>query len=150
MRVRTAVPEDIPGILEIERESPSAGHWPEPHYRRMFGDDTVPHRVLLSAEDEAGLQGFLVAAHFGDEWELENIVVSPQARRKGIAGLLLKSLLQCAQQEGGREMFLEVRESNQAARQLYEKVGFNVTGRRPSYYSDPAEDAILYRLQFAK
>jgi len=149
LRVRTAVPDDIPGIVQIERDSPSAAHWPEAYYRKMFEDGTVPGRVLLSAEDETGLQGFLVAAHFGNEWELENVVVCPRARRSGVGTMLLVELLKLASGEHGRQMFLEVRESNMAARKLYEKFAFCVTGRRPGYYSSPAEDAILYRLQFA-
>ncbi len=66
------------------------------------------------------------------------------ARRKGLGKRLLQALLDAAR-ETKSSVFLEVRESNAAARALYENAGFEQTGRRPSYYTSPLEDAILYR-----
>jgi len=76
---------------------------------------------------------------------LENIVVSPLFRREGIGRRLLEELLSRARESGGDALFLEVRESNTAARSLYEQAGFQLTGRRKNYYKDPREDGILYR-----
>jgi ribosomal-protein-alanine N-acetyltransferase len=76
---------------------------------------------------------------------LENLLVSPAERRHGVANQLLQALLSRAAQTNSEAVFLEVRESNSPARLLYEKSGFQQTGRRKSYYSDPLEDAILYR-----
>ena len=67
-------------------------------------------------------------------------------RRKGLGQQLLDALLAAAR-ETSSSVFLEVRESNGAARSLYEKAGFQQTGLRKSYYKDPAENAILYRLR---
>ena len=90
--------------------------------------------------------GFLVALHVAPEWELENIVVDPSARRRGVGKQLMDALLSAAHQTNCEAVFLEVRESNAAARTLYEKAGFEQTGRRKSYYNNPEEDAIMYRL----
>ena len=94
--------------------------------------------------DVPRILGFLIAHHLAPEWELENLVVAPAARRRGIGKRLLEALLAAAR-ETNNSVFLEVRESNTAARALYENAGFEQTGRRPSYYASPSEDAILYR-----
>jgi len=88
--------------------------------------------------------GFLVARHVSGEWELENIVVSEESRGKGIGAGLLGELFSRARLSGDSSVFLEVRESNSAARGLYAKVGFEESGRRRGYYSNPQGDAVLY------
>jgi len=90
--------------------------------------------------------GFLVASHSTPEWELENIVVAPAVQRKGIGRKLLDGLLAAARETNGEAVFLEVRASNRAARAFYEQTGFRQHGRRKSYYSNPIQDAILYRM----
>ncbi len=90
------------------------------------------------------LIGFLVARNVAPEWELENVVVRAEFRGAGIGTQLLEALLTRARAINSRSIFLEVRESNTAARRLYAKAGFRETGRRKGYYSDPPEDAILY------
>ena len=65
---------------------------------------------------------------------------------EGIGKRLLNTLLAAANETNSSAVFLEVRDSNAAAQTFYEEAGFNHTGRRKSYYTDPAEDAVLYRL----
>jgi ribosomal-protein-alanine N-acetyltransferase len=81
------------------------------------------------------------------EWEIENAVVAPEFRRRGVGHDLIRELLRQAQMASGTAVWLEVRESNFAARGLYEKHGFRETGRRRAYYEDPSEDAVLYSLR---
>ena len=81
------------------------------------------------------------------EWEIENVVVATGFLRRGIANELMRVLIQRAKNEAASAILLEVRESNLAARGLYRKHGFREVGRRPAYYNDPAEDAILYTLR---
>lgn len=98
-----------------------------------------------SGDSASASLGFLVAHHLAPEWELENIVVSSSSQRKGIGRLLLEELFLRAREADNGAVFLEVRESNAAARGFYESAGFRQTGRRKSYYINPLEDAILYR-----
>lgn len=146
MTIRLASLGDVPSLMAIERESSGASHWSEEQYREMFSPKSS--RLVLVAES-AGIAGFLVALHLGPEWELENIAVSPDARRTGIGMQLLRALLEKAQETNSESVFLEVRESNAAARALYEKAQFVQVGRRNGYYADPAEDAVLYTRRFS-
>ena len=158
MTIRAATPVDIPFMMNLERTCPTSAHWSEQQYSdslELEGDG--PKRLVLVAEGtsnnasesptgdgEDPLLGFLVARLGADEWELENIVVSPAARRKGLGLQLLNTLLTNAREIYGAAVFLEVRESNTAARSLYQRAGFCETGRRKAYYTSPQEDAILY------
>src|SRR5438128_1704079 len=81
--------------------------------------------------------------------ETENIAIARSARRGGLGTRLLGEFVDLARAEGAESVFLEVRESNRAARLLYEKWSFTERGRRKKYYQDPEEDAILYHLGFA-
>ncbi len=147
MKIRAATFADIPSIVNLERQSPTAGHWTEEQYRHAFQPGGATRLVLVGAEDlEASPLGFLVAQRLAPDWELENIVVAPAARRKGLGKRLLHELLVAAKKTNSTAVFLEVRESNAAARTLYETAGFEQTGRRKSYYKNPPEDAVLYRL----
>ena len=150
LNIRPATTADIPEIMSLERQSATAGHWTEEQYRLAFKAEGAL-RLLLVVEASSSfgaegphLLGFLIAHQLAPEWELENLVVAPTARRKGLGKRLLEALLEAAR-ETSSSVFLEVRESNAAARALYENAGFEQTGRRPSYYTSPLEDAILYR-----
>jgi ribosomal-protein-alanine acetyltransferase len=146
-------------MIALDRASPSGAHWSEEQYRELFQPaDSPTRRLVLVAENAVGASypassqadetpvGFLVARHLAPEWELENIDISGAARRHGLGSRLLDALLNAARETHSEAVFLEVRESNLAARRLYRKAGFDETGRRKSYYSNPLEDAILYRL----
>jgi [ribosomal protein S18]-alanine N-acetyltransferase len=164
MNIRPATLADIRAMIQLERQSAGASHWTEGHYRLLFRTDgggtsrliLVIEESLTSddAEFKSGgearpLLGFLVARQIPPEWELENIAVEASKRRTGLGTKLLEYLIAEAWLTRTQSVFLEVRESNQPARAFYEKAGFRPTGRRPSYYSDPAEDAIVYQMSLA-
>ena len=86
----------------------------------------------------------------GDEGEIANLAVAPSARRHGIGAALLDASLGEARRRGVKQVYLEVRESNAAARALYERRGFSVVGRRKRYYRHPDEDALLLRRTIGK
>jgi ribosomal-protein-alanine N-acetyltransferase len=141
--------------MSLERQCATAAHWTEPQYREAFQRELMERLVLVAEASEpiasgpeaaGGVLGFLVARHLVPEWELENIVVAPSARRQGHGNRLLNALLAVARETNSASVFLEVRESNAAARTFYERAGFEQSGRRRSYYTDPMEDAVLYRL----
>ena len=141
--IRSAAVDDVPAILAIERQAPRAAHWTAEQYENLVGSG-----VVLVAEEAGSLCGFICAKAVAGEWETENVVVAAAFLRRGIADELLHELIQRAQNEAASTILLEVRESNLPARRLYEKHGFHDVGRRRAYYSDPAEDAILYVLRF--
>ena len=146
-------------MIGLERESPGAAHWSPQQYEALFASSPpLSERLAWIVEDECGTQpanavsevpvilGFLVAHRIDAEWELENIVVAETARRRGVGTRLLAELVAYARGQRSGSIFLEVRESNQAARALYRKAGFRETGLRKGYYSNPPEGAILCHL----
>jgi [ribosomal protein S18]-alanine N-acetyltransferase len=143
LHIRPATAADVPAMRRIEAQAPTAAHWSESEYERIFAGN--PPRLALVILDDDTVQGFLVANQIGPEWELENIVVATGARRRGLASALLGHFLDVLKQRGAESVYLEVRASNAAARFLYGKYGFAETGRRRHYYRYPDEDAVLYR-----
>jgi ribosomal-protein-alanine N-acetyltransferase len=162
MRIRRAIPADIPALLALEKQAATAAHWSPEQYEAAFSSE-APFRAVLvvegsSVEDspiedsrvkDARVQGFIVGRAVSDDWEIENIAVEGAARRRGLGTRLLEEFIDVARARGAQSVFLEVRESNIAARRLYEKYAFVETGRRKRYYREPEEDAIVYRLEFA-
>ena len=157
MRVRPANSGDVPAMLELEHHSPSAAHWSQPQYESIFAPADSPRserRAWVAEEERASFQkdapnllAFLVAHRLDAEWELENIVVAATTRRQGLGTRLLKEFISHVQAEHGSSIFLEVRDSNHNARNLYRKLGFDEAGLRKRYYAKPPEDAILCRLR---
>lgn|SRR5512146_647302 len=142
MIIRTAFRDDVDVLLMLEQSCDTAAHWSRTEYERIFGDGGV-HRLVMVAERDERVVGFAVARNGGSEWELENLVVERDLRRKGIGSALLWTLVEHARCENMQRMFLEVRESNVAALQLYKSAGFQERGRRKQYYSNPPEDALV-------
>lgn len=141
--VRDARKTDISAIMGIENASPTAAHWSNSHYGEALSE---PERLILVAEqDQSDVVGFLVASTAIWEWELENIAVSPIARRRGIGRTLMTALIDRARQTGATEIRQEIRASNTAAQKLGLSVGFVQHGRRSNYYRDPVEDALLFK-----
>jgi [ribosomal protein S18]-alanine N-acetyltransferase len=154
VNIRPANAADISHILELERACPTAAHWTEQQYRQAFQPEDAAERLCLVADCEltpgnaaseaTSISGFLIARRVDHEWELENLVIAPQSRRSGLGKRLLERLLTEVRATNGERVFLEVRASNTPARSLYEKMGFEQTGRRNDYYSNPQEDAVVY------
>jgi [ribosomal protein S18]-alanine N-acetyltransferase len=129
MHIRPGSKADLPFIRAIQATSLFAAQW-DP------GDDN-----LLVAESGNTVVGFLLwRAVAADEAEILNLAVQPEFRRQGIALELLNGV-------SLPRIFLEVRESNHAARALYLRAGFEECGHRRRYYDNPSEDGIVMRLQ---
>jgi ribosomal-protein-alanine acetyltransferase len=148
MRIRRATLADIPAMMALEKHAATAAHWSLQQYETAFSAE-APSRVVLILEEEAGVQAFIAGRALGEEWEIENIAVAGPSRRRGLGTRLLGEFVDLARSQGAEAVFLEVRESNLAARRLYEKWGFVESGRRKCYYREPEEDAMVYRLGFA-
>lgn len=149
--IRRATADDVPLIRALEQQTETAAHWSSSDYDALFSPE-APRRVVLIAADEAGtspLHGFVIARCGIDEWEIENVVVVEEQRRRGLGASLVGQVLEQARAAGITSVLLEVRESNSAARRLYEKLGFSEVGRRPAYYQDPPEDALILKISIS-
>jgi ribosomal-protein-alanine acetyltransferase len=147
LSIRPATAADIPAMMSLEKRAATAAHWSADQYASIFGAASSG-RVALVIQEGSTFHGFVIAREVSAEWEIENIAIVGSARRRGLGTRLLGELIDLARSRGALAVFLEVRESNQAARALYEKWAFLESSRRRRYYKDPAEDAILYRLDF--
>ncbi len=138
-RVRSARPADLPVLLRIEREAFPVP-WSERAFRMVMRRD--PGAVLV-AERSGRVAGYAALWVSADEAELADLAVAPEHRRRGVGRTLLRACLREAAARGAGEIFLQVRESNSAARSLYREAGFREVGRRTGYYRAPAEDALV-------
>jgi ribosomal-protein-alanine N-acetyltransferase len=135
--------QDVRAVAEIESRSYSLP-WSAFTFRSLL---RRPNTVLFVAEDRTGIAGYAALWIAADEAELGNLAVRSGRRGLGIGRLLLEHALHEVDQRGAKSVFLEVRESNVVARQLYERAGFRIAGVRPDYYSSPREDALVMRLR---
>jgi ribosomal-protein-alanine N-acetyltransferase len=142
--IRPGGPGDLAEVAAIQAASPEAAHWAAADYLKY------DFRVCVQ---DGHVAGFLVARRVADdESELLNLVVAPEFRRKGLAQALIRELLTASGnfERGkacptGNSIYLEVRESNQAARNLYKSMGFQEVNIRRGYYQAPPEAAIVMK-----
>jgi ribosomal-protein-alanine N-acetyltransferase len=145
--IRAMKATDIDRVVEITSGLDHAPQWPTRVYEAALSEFS-PTRIILVAE-EAGagvVVGFAVAVMVPPEAELESIAVSASYQRQGVARSLFESIMAEFSRVQVREVVLEVRNSNEEARSFYTSLAFVEEGRRPGYYADPVEDAILMRL----
>jgi ribosomal-protein-alanine N-acetyltransferase len=148
-RIRRMTAADLDRVIEMAAALEHAPHWPRSAYVVALDPDAVPRRVaLVAAEAEPdGVAGFAIASLIPPQAELESIAVTAASQRRGVARRLFAALLAEFEPHGITEVILEVRASNQPALELYSSIGFTETARRPRYYVDPVEDAILLALR---
>jgi len=103
---------------------------------------------FLVAELRGALAGYVIGHSAADEGEILNLGVAPAQRGKGVGRALVQGMLARLRERGAQTVYLEVRESNSAARRLYESLGFSEVGRRARYYRRPLEDAVILRAVF--
>jgi ribosomal-protein-alanine N-acetyltransferase len=142
--LRAMTVDDVAAVAAIDRLS-FALPWSENSFRSDLTTNPVAH-LLVAEQAVAG--GRRVAGYAGywlvvDEAHLSTLAVDPGLRRRGIGERILREAMRHASRHGAELMTLEVRVSNDAARRLYAKLGFRNVGRRPHYYKDNLEDAIL-------
>jgi len=132
--------EDVDAAHEIERLS-FATPWPAYAFEQELRGNRLARYLAARAGDE--LVGFAGMWMMVDDAHVTTISVHPHWRRRGVGRQLLLDLSELAIAIGARRMTLEVRASNAAAHALYREFGFEVVGRRPGYYSDDGEDALV-------
>ena len=107
-----------------------------------------PLSLWLVAEMDGAVAGYVGSQTVIDETDMMNIAVHPDHRRQGIAAALIEALIEELKGKGSHCLTLEVRASNESARSLYEKLGFQQAGIRKNYYRNPKEDAIILRKEW--
>ena len=145
--IRKMTLEDVPGVLDLDQKSFSLP-WPERSFRYELTAN--PASRCWVAELDGKVVGMIVVWLIVDEAHVATIATHPDFRRRGIGTKLLAHALRHMMGEGARSSFLEVRESNTGAQDMYRKFGYEATGRRPHYYRDNDEDAILMNLASLK
>lgn len=137
--VRRATERDIDAIVRVDREArPEA--WSAAGYMAALRSATA---VVLVAEGGQKVVGVLCGAWCADTAALYNVAVARDHRRRGIAGMLLRTFSNVVGDVGVGRIVLEVRRSNNAAIRLYQAHGWLVEGLRPGYYDQPREDALV-------
>jgi ribosomal-protein-alanine N-acetyltransferase len=151
--LRAARSGDIDAILEIERASFPDPPWSRNSFVVLLDNPRVSFTVASTGTQQSRgapgdmVLGYVVTWTAADEAEIANLAVKPDHRRMGIGRLLLEASISAAHAAGARCLYLDVRESNVAARTLYETRGFVAVGRRVKYYRNPTEDALVLRWQ---
>lgn len=134
-------PDQIDAVLAIE-ESAFTNPWTREMYLAELDNRGVSF-CFLATTDAGQPAGFCSFWKVVDELHINNLAVLPAFRRLGVATALLTSVFAEGARLGAKRATLEVRRSNQAARQLYERFGFTVAGVRHGYYTKPVEDALV-------
>lgn len=134
---------DAPSVAKIEKEC----------FSTPFSEDDIlgyidnPIWHFFVAKNGGSVVGYLSFTKILDECQIVNVAVSQDARKMGIGSLLIEGLLDFCRNNDVCKLFLEVRESNEAAIKLYEKFGFLKVGISKNHYSMPTENALLMNLE---
>ena len=148
--IRVAALQDLGSILAIQQAALESAQWPAATYAAIISPSErgSSHRRAVFVATEGGcVIGFAVVAAIQmegtAECELENMAIDPKFRRRGVGRRLVERVMTWGAEQKTLQVLLEVRSSNATARKLYETMGFRSVGRRPAYYAQPVEDAIL-------
>ncbi len=150
-QIRPMTTADLDQVLAIEQSLKQAPHWSRAAYLSSLDPSSLPPRLSLVAMDSSthSVLAFAVASVLHPQAELELIAVASLAQRRGLARSLFAALQHSLTVRNVFEVILEVRASNQPALALYHHLGFIQTARRPRYYTDPVEDALLFTLRIS-
>lgn len=141
MRIIKMQPEHVAFVAEMERQCFS-DPWSE---KSVASELDNPLSLWLVAETEGAVAGYVGSQTVLDSADMMNLAVSQDFRRQGIGERLVNCLTDALKEKGVKTLLLEVRISNEPAKQLYQKLGFEIVGKRPGYYEKPREDALILR-----
>ncbi|MCR4716998.1 MAG: ribosomal protein S18-alanine N-acetyltransferase [Lachnospiraceae bacterium] len=137
--IRPLAPEDVETIADIDSKCIS-NPWSKKDFEDFF---KYMDNHYLVAECDGKMVGFVGFMKYVDEGDITRIAVLPEYRKNHIAEALMDKLFALVSANGVKTIRLEVRESNEAAKGLYNKLGFKEDGVRKNYYSSPVEDGIV-------
>ena len=135
----------VPQIAQLEKRCFS-DPWSE---KSIASELENPLSVWLVAVDGGQLIGYVGSQTVLGETDMMNLAVAPEARRQGTGRSLVLALVDALTEKGSHSLMLEVRVSNTPAQKLYESLGFSQVGRRPKYYVNPREDALILRKEWS-
>jgi ribosomal-protein-alanine N-acetyltransferase len=146
VQIRPMRLEDVPEVVAIDRVSfPSP--WSEHTYRQELQQNSAAYLFTAESRDSDDMRkdiiGYIGFWFIVDEAHISTLAVAPQYRRQGFGRTILDQAIRRAARLGAEWITLEVRESNLPAIALYEDFGFTMRGRRPGYYRDTDEDALV-------
>lgn len=141
MRIVKMQLEHVAFVAEMERQCFS-DPWSE---KSVASELDNPLSLWLIAEVDGVVAGYVGSQTVLDSADMMNLAVSPSFRRQGIGERLVNCLTEELKEKGVKTLLLEVRISNEPARELYQKLGFEIVGKRPRYYEKPREDALILR-----
>ena len=140
MQIKILGVKSAKALYDVEKECFS-----HPWTEAMFlGDLKSTNTIYLGAYFRDELVGYAGAWLVLGDADITNVAVIPRARRKGVAKALLLSLFSEISKNGGKTIRLEVRKSNESAKNLYKAMGFSEIAVRKNYYADNKEDALIY------
>lgn len=144
LALRRARPEDVPRVMEIEKEG-FLHPWSRELIERELGH--AWSQILLACDagpdGEEQVLGYVVFWLVHDEVHVLNVATSLEVRRRGVGRALMAAAEDAGRARGARVSTLEVRRSNTAALALYQAIGYRQAGVRPNYYAEEREDAIV-------
>ncbi|MCX6559900.1 MAG: ribosomal protein S18-alanine N-acetyltransferase [Candidatus Aminicenantes bacterium] len=144
--IRRMVPADLPEVLAIERQSFS-NPWLESTFGGEIQNMGLSHPMVATARPGGEVIGYVLYWLVSEEMQINNVAVHPDWRRRRIGERMLRAVMDDAKRRGATYAILEVRQSNRAARTLYERtLGFGFLAVREDYYTQPTEDAIVLGL----
>lgn len=135
----------VPQIAQLEKRCFS-DPWSE---KSIASELENPLSVWLVAVAGGQLIGYVGSQTVLGETDMMNLAVAPEARRQGTGRALVLALVDALTEKGSHSLMLEVRVSNTPAQKLYESLGFSQVGRRPKYYVNPREDALILRKEWS-
>ena len=141
---------DLLEVVEIEEKSGLSWWGWAAYYAELQSANRelmlIARLTRASIIESGPIAGYIVARETAGELHINNVAVRAEFRRRGIGAALLERILQEARMRQANAVFLEVRSGNHPAQALYLKNGFRAIARRPNYYSEPQEDAVVMTL----
>jgi ribosomal-protein-alanine N-acetyltransferase len=150
VQIVPATAEMLPDILRLEEACFSAPWTRKMLEAELTGNPFAHFLVAMHQEDKGGTTGGIVGYHcfwiVFEELRLMNLAVRESMRKRGIGQALVTEAIRMGMAHAASRAVLEVRASNEAARSLYQRMGFALVSTRPKYYTNPVEDAVLMEM----
>ncbi len=144
MRITEMTMDHVQAVAELEKQCFS-DPWP---VEGILPELKNPYSYWLVAEEAGQVAGYIGSQSCPPEADVMNVAISSEFRRRGIAQALIEALVAALRKRGITSLSLEVRAGNAPAMALYGKLGFAQVGRRPNYYRNPKEDALILRKEW--